>query len=229
VIATRAHDTAADSKPSLGEALRNADHKVGSQVPALPMWRVGLLLAVLAGGVLLAHYLKQRSGSHRFGLSQDNVIETIALAPGREIKLVELRGTVLVLGVTPQSINLLDRMPLELLEGSYQPTVQKIISRESATRQADWAARPRYAAVGGGRPVSASLVPPLRSSYGPPPQGRMSVAELRRTRTGGDRPGGFGELRVSTRPSAPSTAALDSRSKAELIDNLRRQLEQLER
>jgi flagellar biogenesis protein FliO len=227
VIATRPPAVPA-AKPSLGDALRGAGG-VGSQVPSLPLWRIGLMLFVLAGAAVLAGWLKQGGAANPFKLLKSkglgNIIETINLAPGRQIVLVELRGAALVLGVTPQSINLLDRMPLELLEDSYQPTVQQIITRESAARTADWAARPRFAAAGGGRPVAPSLVPPLRSSYGPPPQGRMSVAELRQARATGHRHTGFGELRVGPRPSG----AAQSRSKAELIDNLRRQLNQLER
>jgi flagellar biosynthetic protein FliO len=225
VIATR--PSPAGKSPTLGDALHGAGG-LGAQVPTIAPWRYvagGIFLLAL---LFLAYYLRQGNGRNPFKLLAQktvNVIETINLAPGRQIVLVEMRGAALVLGVTPQSINLLDRLPLELLEGSYQPTVNQIITRESAARTADWAARPRFAAAGGGRPVAPSLVPPLRRSYGPPPQGRMSVAELRRARSTGDRPTGFGELRVTTRPA--STA--DSRSKAELIDNLRRQLDQLER
>jgi flagellar biogenesis protein FliO len=103
-----------------------------------------------------------------------SVIETISLAPGRQIVLVEVSGSALVLGVTPQSINLLERLPLALLAQNYQPTVESIIHRESA-QTAQWAEAPRMAAAGGGRPVMPFTQPRVSGTAV-----RTSLAELRR-------------------------------------------------
>jgi flagellar biogenesis protein FliO len=106
-----------------------------------------------------------------------SVIETITLAPGRQIVLVEVSGNALVLGVTPQSINLLERMPLALLAQNYQPLVEGIIHRESALG-VQWAEAPRLAAAGGGAPVRAFSQPRVAGSVT-----RTSLTELRRQQT----------------------------------------------
>jgi flagellar biogenesis protein FliO len=229
------------SSTTLAQAMRNGE--VGQNIPRVSPWNIALLLMMMAGLILVA--VKARGGlGNPFGALRQknvNVIETISLAPGRQIVLVELRGSALVLGVTPQSINLLDKVPLELLEENYQPTVQQIIHREGAAR-ANWATRPKVAAMGGaGGTVGPSMAPALGNSYGPPLQGRMSVAELRQQRSaagngfhsyrgnGSAQPPRIGQLRVteSTRPTG-SDANGARPNKSELLDSLREQLRKLE-
>jgi flagellar biogenesis protein FliO len=215
-------------RPSLAQALNSGE--IGAQVPAFRPLNIGLMLALMGGLIALAVWL--RGGRSPFSLAEKavNVIETISIAPGRQIILVEMRGSALVLGVTPQSINLLDKVPLEVLQENYQPTVREIITREGAAR-ADWAARPKVAAMGGGAAVGPRTVAPLGNSYGPPPQGRLTVQQLRQQRSGfhsyrdsgSNRSPRLGELRVTER-SSPSGTGTTRLGKAELLDNLREQL-----
>jgi flagellar biogenesis protein FliO len=176
--------TAASGAPSQRGWLRSVDP--------------GILLAGLAALALLVLALRTRPSGRPFSVLSNkgvNLIETISVAPGRSIVLVELRGSALVLGVTPHSINLLDKVPLELLEENYQPTVQEIIYREGAER-ADWTARPKVAAMAGAGAAGPSSMPLYPRHGGRGPVQSMSVSELRRRRSSGPR---LGEVKVTPR------------------------------
>jgi flagellar biosynthetic protein FliO len=140
-----------------------------------------LPLAALAGLLFFAFWLLRRrdGGPQPLRVLQQqamNVIETITLAPGRQIVLVEVSGSALVLGVTQRSVSVLDRLSLTDLAENYQPTVQDIIRRGTAMEYADEA--PRYAVAGGGSIARTTL--PRRQS--PQRSPALSVEDLMRQR-----------------------------------------------
>ena len=213
-----------DGDPSLAEVLsgESEDSALGSSLSGISIWKsLAIMLAILAGLFILRWGVGLFKGG--FNANQDrplSVMETISLGSGRQITIVEMGDNALVLGVTPQSINLLDKVPIGLINASYQGTVNAIIDKESRALPDDWAQQPRFTIPENTRP--AQLVPPLTGggTYGP--SGRVSVGELRRARTSGE--GDYDWNR-----NRPVRTGGDDETKTELISRLRDQLNRLER
>ncbi|MCH7472663.1 FliO/MopB family protein [bacterium] len=240
------------SEATIGQsfATKNSEGQLGSNIPRFNLWRTFLIfVGVLALAVIilrLVGWLRSgRGGAFKGKLS---VIETVGLGPGRQIVIVEMHGQALVLGITPHSINLLDKVPMSELNGNYRGTVEEIIELQGTGAAESWNERPQFVARtslsaisadgGHGLPPHrhASPAPPLKAgNYGPGGKARMSVGELRRARAAG-----AAALRGSefigwrARSPAPQTATAapqavpDRESKTALIEQLRQQLAKLE-
>jgi flagellar biogenesis protein FliO len=236
VIHTQGGNGSAGTSPPIGAALRDGKNNgVGSNLVTISPWRavsmVLLVLALLFAGAWAAGKFKGvLPGSAKRSLA---VIESITLAPGRQITIVELHGEVLVLGITPQSINLLDKLPLDRLSEDYSSTVQTIINRETTALPAEWAKQPAFVA---GTHVPRLSAPAPRA-FVPPPRERVSVGELRRARGfggGASMPPPVRSMAYNARgvPYAPPVAAAGGSgaraSKDELISRLHSQLRDLE-
>jgi hypothetical protein len=142
-----------------------------------------------------------------------------------------MHGDALVLGITPQSINLLDKLPLERLSEDYSSTVQTIINREATALPTEWAKQPAFVA---GTSVPKLTTPPQRA-FVPPPRERISVGELRRARSiagagsyAPARPVAYNSRGMAYGSKEPVGVAGSRASKDELIDRLRSQLRHLE-
>jgi len=213
----------AGHEPTLGEVLKGEapDSALGSQVPGISPWRsiavVLVCLALLFIGIAASKKLR---GPFKLGKRSLQVIENISLGTGRQITIVEMGECALVLGVTPQSINLLDKVPLGLMNRAYQGTINAIISRESEALPDDWAQRPLFTVTE--EPVAPRLAPSLGAeTYGPSGR-RVSVGELRRSRATRH----FDEAGLLKPPGG--RLAADSDTKSELISRIREQLNRLE-
>jgi flagellar biosynthetic protein FliO len=213
----------AGHEPTLGEVLKGEapDSALGSQVPGISPWRsiavVLVCLALLFIGIAASKKLR---GPFKLGKKSLQVMENISLGTGRQITIVEMGESALILGVTPQSINLLDKVPLGLMNRAYQGTINAIINRESEALPEDWAQRPLFTVAE--EPASPRLAPPLnRETYGPTGR-RVSVGELRRSR-GARHLDETGLLR----PPA-GRPGLDLDTKSELISRIRAELDRLE-
>lgn len=234
VIPTQSGATAAGTATQpLSQALRDGKNNgIGTNLVALSPWRavtlVLMVLAFLLAGAWATGKLKgMLPGSVKRSLA---VIESITIAPGRQITIVEMHGDALVLGITPQSINLLDKLPLERFNSDYSSTVQTIINREAAALPTEWAKQPAFVAGTG----ATSFSPPPQRGFIPPPRERISVGELRRARSlagAGSlapRPVAYNSRGVAYGSQAAAGVASGRASKDELIDRLRSQLKQLE-
>lgn len=226
VIATSRDQALLQPEPTLDEVFSGEveDQALGSQVPGLSPWRSGAIilvcLALLFASIAIGKRFRQAAAK---GAARSlSVIETISLGAGRQITIMEMGETALILGVTPQSINLLDKVPLVLMSGSYQGTVNAIIDKESQALPSDWAQRPVFTIPADQE--APRLAPPLSgtATYGPGGR-RVSVSELRQRRARSIGGGGvsFG------RPAAVRVGG-DARTKAQLIGRLREQLSRLE-
>jgi flagellar protein FliO/FliZ len=186
---------------------------VGRDVPQVNAWQSMLsLLAVLGLFIGLVHlYQRFRLGGKGTGSRKSlQVIETIGLGPGRQIVIVELQRDALVLGMTPHSINLLDKVPMQALDGSYRDTVDSIISRES-TQPQRWAERPAFRMELGGA-ISMPRLSGMANGHGQP----LTVAQLR-------------QARATNGTAVHSVLAQDDHTtKAELIERIRQQLRHME-
>lgn len=213
----------AGHEPTLGEVLKGEapDSALGSQVPGISPWRsVAVVLVCLALLFIGIAASKKLRGPFKLGKRSLQVIENISLGTGRQITIVEMGESALILGVTPQSINLLDKVPLGLMNRAYQGTINAIINREREALPEDWAQRPLFTVAE--EPASPRLAPPLnRETYGPTGR-RVSVGELRRSR-GARHLDETGLLR----PPA-GRPGLDLDTKSELISRIRAQLDRLE-
>ena len=210
-------------EPTLSEVLKGEaeDPALGMQVPGINPWRsmavVLVCLALIFVGVAASKKLR---GPFKLGKRAIAVIESISLGTGRQITIVEMGGCALVLGVTPQSINLLDKVPLGLMNEAYSGTVNAIINRESKALPDDWAQRPIFSVPETAGPPP--LAQPLgTSTYGPTGR-RISVGELRRSRAGGHL-----DAAGLLRPPSGRLGS-DRDTKAELIGRIRDQLDRLE-
>jgi flagellar biogenesis protein FliO len=236
VIHTRGGVAApAQAAKPLNEALRDAKSSgIGTNLAAVSPWRavtmVLMTLALLFAGAWAAGKFKGLlPGGTKRNLA---VIESITIAPGRQITIVEMHGDALVLGITPQSINLLDKLPLERFSDDYSSTVRTIINREASALPTEWAKQPAFVA---GTSVPKLTAPPQRA-YVPPPRERISVGELRRARSIAGSAGSYPPARpvaynsrgVPYANQAPVGVAAGRASKDELIDRLRSQLRNLE-
>lgn len=229
------------ASPTVSQALRGAGAGVGSGVVPMSPWRSGAVLALCLALVFSAMWAAGKlRGRFPAGMKRAMaLIESISVGPGRQICIVELGQDALVLGVTPQSINLLDKLPLAGFTESYNRTVQTIIHREATAPASAWAERPAFTA--GGAPP---LTPPRpQRPLLPAEPVRMRVSELRAARQAST-PVRTGRSAVPAPTRfAPATLrqagtydrrgfarAVESRlSKDELIGRLRAQLDQLER
>ncbi|MBN2082147.1 flagellar biosynthetic protein FliO [bacterium] len=222
VIATR--QPKPDSEPTLGDVLRGhaEDPELGSQVPGLSPWRsLSIVLACLALLFIGAAVSKKIRVPFATGKRTLNVMESINLGTGRQIAIVEMGDNALVLGVTPQSINLLDKVPLGLMLESYRGTVNSIINRESKALPADWAQRPVFTITEDAEPTR--LAPPINGgTYGPSGQ-RISVSELRQSRAANPFIDNSGLLK----PPAYRRSS-EAMTKADLINRVRQELSRLE-
>lgn len=214
-----------EHQPTLGEVLNGdaQDPELGSQVPGINPYRslavVLICLALLFVGVAASKRLR---GPFKLGKRSLQVLENISLGTGRQLTIVEMGESALVLGITSQSINLLDKVPLGLLNRAYRGTIEAIVSRESEALPDDWAQRPVFE-MPDAATAAPHLAPPLTDAgtYGPSGR-RVNVAELRRSRAGGHL-----DERGLLRPLAETMPA-DRASKADLINRLREQLNRLE-
>lgn len=146
-----------------------------------------------------------------------SVVETITIAPGRQLMIVELQGEALVLGVTAHSINLLDKSPMQVFDEGYSNTVNAIIAREGRASQAEWSQRPVFST-----PAAPRLAPPPPRTLSAPPS-RISVGELRRARAAVRAYGAH-----SRRAGVAVMPRGDEATKAELIGRLRDHIERFE-
>lgn len=235
VIHTQGGSGSANPSAPISAALRDGKNNgIGNNLVTISPWRaVSVVLIVLAMLFAAAWAAGKFKGVLPGGAKRSMaVIESITLAPGRQISIIELHGEALVLGITPQSINLLGKMPLDRFSEDYSSTVQTIINREAAALPTEWAKQPAFVA---GTTVPRLSAPPQRA-FVPPPRERVSVGELRRARGYSSGPGATPPARSMAYnargvPYAPPVVAgnLGERaSKDELISRLRSQLRNLE-
>jgi flagellar biosynthetic protein FliO len=230
IINTQSAETAEEDDsmvvPTIGQILRGEteSEEVGGALSGYnPIRSFGMVLLVLAL-LFAAAWVARKLKNPLRGISQQTlaVIETVSIGPGRQLVIVEMNDDALVLGVTPHSINMLDKVPLAQLNGSYSRTVNSIIQREENSLPADWSKRPAFDAGELPRPA-----PPLAAAtYGP--SGQITVGELRRAysqHTAADDSAGGGTI-PGLRASAP---VYHRDTKSELIDKIREQLSELER
>jgi flagellar biosynthetic protein FliO len=215
-------DQASAAAPTLGQVLRGeaaSSSTVGSSLSGYNPVRSGamvlLVLALLFVGAWLAR--KFRNPLASFNQNTLSVIETVSIGPGRQLIIVEMNNDALVLGVTPHSINMLDKVPLSELNGSYQHTMNSIVKREERALPSDWEDRPLFAPN-----TSVHPAPALASATTYGPSGRLTVSQLRQASAYGVA-GGHGAGIV------PSHLLNERNTKAELIDRIRQQLSNLER
>jgi flagellar biosynthetic protein FliO len=206
----------------------DGEEELGSNVPGMDPMRVAGIFLLCLALVVIAVWFARKRGRNLFSGGREqslSVMENINLGAGRQITIVEMGEYALVLGVTSQSINTLDKVPLTQLSSSYQGTVNSIIARQQNAMPDEWQRNPSFKAPG---QLASGLNPAAGSGksagtiYGP--QGRrVNVGELRRNRAGvrdaePARP-------VSSIPRSPQSA---QRSKDELIGRVRQQLDRIE-
>ncbi len=214
-------DMGGEDSPTLGQILRGEaeDSEVGSSLAGYNPVRSGamvlLVLALLFVGAWLAKRLRNNTlpGFKQKALV---VIETVSIGPGRQLIIVEMNNDALVLGVTPHSINMLDKVPLAELNGSYQHTVNAIIEREESALPADWQERPLFTPSARVSPAPALAA---AGTYGP--SGRMTVQQVRQS-------GGYGAQARGGPGIVPTHLLQERNTKAVLIDRIRQQLSNLE-
>lgn len=214
-----------ESQPTLGQILEgNAEaDTLGSQVPSISPWRSAAVVLMCLALVFVAIAAAKKGIKAPFSLGKEKslkVIETISLGPGRQITIVEMGDNALILGMTPQNINLLDKVPLSAMDSDYQRTVNAIIAKESRAPKREWEERPSFDPAGAR--ATPSLAPPLKQgAYGASGK-RISVSELRRVRA--ERVEG-GRTYMAAQQSAQSS---DQAAKAVLIGRIREHLSRLE-
>jgi len=211
-------------KPTVGEVLsgKAQDDTLGSGLAGINPWRSLSIVTALLGLLFCAAWIARRFKSPLGALNDRSlsVIETINIGAGRQIIIVEMNEDALVLGVTPHSINLLDKVPLTALGENYQKTVNSIIERESTTQLVDWRQRPRFATA----TVAPAVAPALPlAGYGPTGRRRMNVGELRRSRAASS-----GRSTRHAEILQPAPLDQEQGAKRELIERIREQLRQLE-
>lgn len=247
VIRTTGSDsTGGFAHPALSKVLSGEaqDTRLGAGLTGISPWRsAGMVLLCLALA-FAAMWAAGRLRSPLRALRQHSlaVIETISIGAGRQIIIIEMNEDALVLGVTPHSINLLDKVPLEQMNSSYSGTVNAIIQREQASLPSEWENRPAFSK--GPQLPAPPPAPPLpnrsyshkgnaySSGYGSGisngyNQRHVSVGELRRARAMAQ-PVAAGNLRPPARTLPPYISPED-RTKADLIGRIREQLSQLEK
>jgi len=220
VIRTQGGSPAPAEQPSVGDALAGrAGSGLGRNVVAVSPWRsaavVLLCLAMLFAAMWAAGKFRGAVPS-RSGRSL-SVVETITIAPGRQLMIVEVQGEALILGVTAHSINLLDKSPMQVFDEGYSNTVNAIIAREGRASQAEWSQRPVFST-----PAAPRLAPPPPRTLSAPPS-RISVGELRRARAAVRAYGAH-----SRRGGVAVIPRGDEATKAELIGRLRDHIERFE-
>ena len=192
--------------------------KLGESVVGVSPWR-GVAVTLLCLGLIIAAFwaAQKFKGKLRVLTGKTlSVIETIGIGAGRQILIVEMQNDALIIGVTPHSINLLDKVPLATLGNGYSQTVEGIISRESSAAAGQWESRPSFEAEVG----QAQLPPPIQSgNYSPAGQAPTTIGELRRTRQPKSGRGGIAQVEVTTAPQ---------NAKEELIGRFRSQLNRFE-
>jgi flagellar biosynthetic protein FliO len=216
----------AESQPTLGQIMEGSAEAdtLGSQVPSVSPWRSAAVVLVCLGLVFVAVAAAKKGIKAPFSLGKEKsvkVIETISLGPGRQITIVEMGDNALILGMTPQNINLLDKVPLSAMDSDYQRTVSAIIAKESRAPRREWEERPSFDLAGARD--APSLAPPLKAqdAYGASGK-RISVSELRRVRA--ERTEG-GRTYMAAQPGAQRS---DQAAKAVLIGRIREHLSRLE-
>jgi flagellar biosynthetic protein FliO len=215
-----------ESQPTLGQILEGSAEAdtLGSQVPSVSPWRSAAVVLMCLGLVFVAVAAAKKGIKAPFSLGKEKsvkVIETISLGPGRQITIVEMGDHALILGMTPQNINLLDKVPLSAMDSDYQRTVNAIIAKESRAPRREWEERPSFDLAGAR--ATPSLAPPLKpqDAYGASGK-RISVSELRRVRA--ERTEG-GRTYMAAQPGAQRS---DQAAKAVLIGRIREHLSRLE-
>jgi hypothetical protein len=129
-------------------------------------WLFGLC-GLFALGALVVALPRPRSVAK----SDDSLtlIESIALAEGRELVILRKKHYALVLGVTKQATHLLEKVSMASLDADYHSAINAIIARESETPEL-WRMRPLFSGS-------------YRTDYAPEeraaPTQRTSLAELR--------------------------------------------------
>ncbi len=191
----------------------------GNSLPKVNYLRTFSVLALLVGLLLLlGRGLRQLQGTGRLGsllpglassTPSMKVVESIGLGPGKQIMIVELHGELLVLGSTPHSINLLDKLPADSQGEGYRSAVSRIIEREMTPA----AELPRAKAVNSSFDSSAMTVAEMRRS-----RGGLSLAETPRGSVSGT---------VENSPRWSRGSASDA-GESQLISRIREQLKELE-
>lgn len=219
----RPHNPSADTikatKPTFGGgSLFQDSGELGENVVGVSPWRGWSVFFLCLGLIFAAYWLSQKLRGKAGGLAGKtlSVIETIGIGAGRQILIVEMADDALIIGVTPHSINLLDKVPLSTLTNGYSSTVEGIISREGSAMPGQWESRPSFESAVG----QAQLPPPIQSgTYGPSGQAQTSLGELRRTRQPKSGQGGLAQVEVAPPPQ---------NAKDELIGRFRSQLNRFE-
>ena len=209
--------------PTLGQVLRGeaGESAVGSSLGGYNPIRSGALVLLVLALLFVAAWLARKWRNPLPGFKQKAlaVIETVSIGPGRQLVIVEMNNDALVLGVTPQSINMLDKVPLAVLNGSYQRTVNSIIEREEHALPSDWQERPLFAP-----PASANPAPALAAAATYGPSGRLTVSQMREAGAHGMPVRTDGTHDQAYRATMP-----ERHTKTELINRIRQQLSNLER
>jgi flagellar biogenesis protein FliO len=72
---------------------------------------VGMLILIVGGLMALNVYVRRlRSASGRLGSRQLRLIETLPVGVKKQVALVQIPGAMLVLGLAPERVSLLDRI-----------------------------------------------------------------------------------------------------------------------
>lgn len=230
VIRTSGEQAGSPATPTLGKVLSGdaEDQRLGAGVAGVSPWRSLAVMLLCLGLLFTGLWAAGRLRSPLSALRQKSlaVIETINIGAGRQIIIVEMHEEALVLGVTPHSINLLDKLPLQEMSGSYSRTVTAIIEREQTALPSDWQQRPTFSK---GPQLPAPPPAPLlpNRSYGPNGYARQSVGEIRRQRAAERMLQPVGVSSAASRASSLPRHS-EAQSKAELISRLRDQLSHLE-
>jgi flagellar biosynthetic protein FliO len=193
-----------------GEQPAAAIETAETRTPGSFMGRFGIRMAIFTVALLfIASFLKTRGNPlARLSKRSLKVLETVSLGPGRQIVIVEMQGSSLVLGVTNGSINLLDRLPGAALSEQYRDTVQGIIQRESTTDNASWKQRPAL------NLLDSKIAQPMLATERDGFSHRISVSDLRRAR---------GKPQAAT----VSAQGVDNDNRSQLISRVRNQLERI--
>jgi hypothetical protein len=158
------------SKPELDEAQLDplgipGESAVGSS-GRLRGWLFGLCGLFALGAIVVALPRPRVAAKADDGLT---LIESIALAEGRELAILRRKHYALVLGVTKQATYLLEKVSMASLDAAYSTAINAIIKRESETPEL-WRMRPLFSGS-----FRADYAPEERAA----PSRRTSLAEMR--------------------------------------------------
>jgi hypothetical protein len=159
------------SKPELDEAQLDplgvpGEKTIAAAPSRLRGWLFGLCGLFALGAIVVALPRPRVAAKSDDGLT---LIESIALAEGRELVILRKKHYALALGVTKQATHLLEKVSMASLDSDYNSVINTIIKRESETPEL-WRMRPLFSAN-------------YRTDYAPEeraaPSRRTSLSEMR--------------------------------------------------